>query len=72
MDERVKAILSASIILIVNIAALCNISVDQNSITNVMFGGADLIVTIWAIWKNHNFTKEAAHAQQFLNDLKNR
>ncbi len=70
MDERIKAIISAAIILIVNIAALCNIAVDQNMITKVLFGVADLIATVWAIWKNHNFTLEAVQAQGYLNNLK--
>lgn len=70
MDERIKAIISATVILVVNIAALCNFAVDQNMIAKVLFGIADVAATIWAIWKNHNFTLEAAQAQGYLNNLK--
>jgi hypothetical protein len=30
-----------------------------------------LAASAWAIWKNHNFTVEAAQAQLVLNGLKN-
>ena len=70
MDERTKAILSAIIVIVVNVAALLNISIDQDILVKALFGGADLIAMIWAIWKNHNFTLEAAQAQAYLNNLK--
>lgn len=70
MNERVKAIISAAVIIVVNVAALCNFAVDQNLVAKVLFGIADIAATIWAIWKNHNFTLEAAQAQGYLNNLK--
>ena len=70
MDERVKAIISAAIIIIVNVAALCNFAIDQDTLIKIFFGIADIVATMWAIWKNHNFTFEAAQAQGYLNNLK--
>lgn len=70
MDERTKAIISAIVILIVNIAAMFGVSLDAN----VWFSGLCAIVmlatNIYAIWKNHNFTSEAAEAQAYLDNLK--
>ena len=36
---------------------------------NVFIGLASLGVTGYGIWKNHNFTQEAAEAQKYLNEL---
>jgi selenophosphate synthetase-related protein len=70
MSERTKAIISASVILLVNIAAIFGVSLDYD----VWFSGLCAIVMlaadIYAIWKNHNFTSEAAEAQAYLDKLK--
>ena len=70
MDEKTKATISAAIILAVNIAALFGVSLDQGMVANVVFGLITIVVTIYAAWKNHNFTPEAAQAQQWLDELK--
>jgi hypothetical protein len=68
--ERIKAIISAAIILIINVATMFNISLDQDIMIKAMFSLVDLVAMIWAIWKNHNFTTEAIQAQGYLNNLK--
>ena len=70
MDERTKAILSAAVILVVNVVAMFGIHLDQGVLSNAVFGVAALVADIYAIWKNHNFTPEAAQAQALLNELK--
>ncbi len=70
MDEKTKATISAAIILAVNIAALFGVSLDQGMVANVVFGAITIVATIYAAWKNHNFTPEAAQAQQWLDELK--
>ena len=70
MDEKTKATISAAIILAVNIAALFGVSLDQGMVANVVFGLITIVATIYAAWKNHNFTPEAAQAQQWLDELK--
>lgn len=70
MDEKTKATISAAIILAVNIAALFGVSLDQGMVANVVFGLITIVTTIYAAWKNHNFTPEAAQAQQWLDELK--
>ena len=70
MDERTKAIISAIVILIVNIAAMFGVSLDAN----IWFSGLCAIVllatNIYAIWKNHPITPEAVQAQKYLDQLK--
>lgn len=70
MDERTKAIVSAIVVLVANIAALWGVSIDQGVWINGLCAIVMLVSSIWAIWKNHNFTAEAAEAQVVLNDLK--
>lgn len=71
IDERVKAIISAIVIIIVNVAALLGFQIDDGAtLTNALLAVAAVISWAWAIWKNHNFTPEAAEAQQLLDRLK--
>lgn len=71
MDERIKAIISASAVLIVNAVSFWGISLDVNELTNALFAIAMLVSTIWAIWKNHNFTFAAQQGQLVTNQFKN-
>ena len=70
MDEKTKAVVSAAILLVVNIAALFGASLDLGMVQNVAFGFITIVSTLYAVWKNHNFTAEAAEAQAYLDDLK--
>lgn len=70
MDERTKAIISAIVILAVNIAAMFGVSLDANVWFSGLCAIVMLVTNIYAIWKNHNFTPEAAQAQAYLNELK--
>lgn len=72
MSEQTKATISAAIVLAVNLAALFGVSLDLGRMTNVIFGLITIATTIYAAWKNHNFTPEAAEAQIFLNQLKDK
>ena len=70
MNERTKAIVSAIVIVAVNVAALLNFDLDGDAMSNALFGLAAFISWACAIWKNHNFTDEAAEAQHYLDNLK--
>ena len=70
MDERTKAIVSAAILLVVNVAMLFGASLDLGLVQNVVFGAISIGTTLYAAWKNHNFTPEAAQAQSVLDGLK--
>lgn len=72
MDERTKAVISAAIILVVNVAAMLGVNLNQDTLTNVIFGVVALAADMYGIWKNHNFTPEAATAQAFLDSLKDK
>lgn len=70
MDERTRATISAAVILAVNVAALFGASLDLGTVQNVAFGVVTIATTLYAAWKNHNFTVEAAKAQEYLDDLR--
>ena len=70
MDEQTKATVSAAIVLAVNLAALFGVSLDLGTVTNVVFGLISTCATLYAAWKNHNFTAEAVEAQKYLDQLK--
>lgn len=70
MDEKTKAAVSAAILLAVNLLALFGVSLDLGLVTNVVFGLVTIATTVYAAWKNHNFTPEAAEAQRVLDGLK--
>ena len=70
MDEKTKAVVSAAILLVVNVAALFGASLDLGLVQNVVFGLITIVSTLYGIWKNHNFTPEAEQAQEYLDALK--
>jgi hypothetical protein len=70
MDERTKAIVSTLAVLAVQILALCGVKVETNSFVSAVAVIASVIASIYACWKNHNFTDEAARAQELLDNLK--
>lgn len=72
MDERTKAMVSAAVVLFVNIMALFGASLDMGMVQNVAIGLVTIVTTVYAVWKNHNFTPQAAAAQEYLNMLKNK
>lgn len=71
IDERWKAIISATVVIIVNVAALCGFDIgDGMNIQNALLAIAAVASWLWAIWKNHNFTDSAIESQKVLNTLK--
>lgn len=68
--ERIKAIVSAVVVLVVNVAALLGYNLDADVTHQVLLVIVMLAATGWAIWKNHNFTDAAAEAQRYLDELK--
>ena len=71
MSERTKAIISAAVVIIVNVAAIYGISLDQGMLVNALCAIAELVALLWAIWKNHNFTFAAAQGQMVTDKIKN-
>jgi len=70
MNERVKAVISAIVIVAINVGVLLGFDIDGDAMTNALMGLAAFLSWCWAIWKNHNFTDEAIEAQRYLDDLK--
>lgn len=71
MSERTKALVSIAALIIVQIAALVGVQMDTDAVVEVMSSLVVVCATIYAAWKNHNFTDEAAAAQSVLDSLKN-
>ena len=70
MSERTKAIVSIIALIVVQIAALAGMQMDAGNLTEVIGSLVVVAATIWAAWKNHNFTGAAAAAQAMLDSLK--
>ena len=70
MEEKTKAIISAIVVLIANLAALWGVSIDQGVWVNGLCAIVMLVSSIWAIWKNHNFTFAARQGQLVTNRIK--
>ena len=69
MNERTRAIISSAVVLAANILAMYGVSVDTEVWVNGICAAVMLVSTCWALWKNHNFTDEAAKAQAYLDEL---
>ena len=70
IGEQQKAVISAAIVLLVNVAALFGANLDADMAQKVAFGLISIVVTLYGVWKNHNFTSEAVQAQEYLDTLK--
>ena len=68
--ERIKAIVSAIVIIAINVGVLFGFDIDGDEMTNALLGLAAFASWCYAIWKNHNFTDEAIEAQVYLDELK--
>lgn len=68
--NRVQSIVSAVVVLVVNLCALLGVAVDADSVTCAVSAVAVIVATAWAFWKNHNFTEAAQQAQRTLEELK--
>ncbi len=64
--DRTQSIISAIVVLIVNIAAIFGITLDQTVWFDGLCAIVALVANIWAIWKNHNFTDAALEGQQLV------
>ena len=68
--ERNQSIISAIVILAVNIAAMVGFNIDADALQQVIMAACLIAATVWGIWTNHNFTDAAMKAQHYLNYLK--
>lgn len=71
MNERIKAIISAVVVIVVNVAALAGFDLgDGATIQNALLAIAALISWLWALWKNHNLTFAAIEGQKVVDAIK--
>lgn len=70
-SEKTKAAISAIVILVVNLVVyFFGVTLDANVLVEGIMGIIMVTATIYAIWKNHNFTEAAALGQQVLDTVK--
>lgn len=43
---------------------------DENNIYEVVSILATIVMSLWAMWKNNSFTKDAIRADEYLKDLR--
>jgi len=70
--NRTQSIISAIVVLIVNLASIWGLSLDANAVSMVVSGAAIMAATIWALWRNHNLTDAALAGQKVVNELKSK
>lgn len=70
MNEQTKAIMSALCSLVIFVAGLFGVSLDNDIVTTIVSAAVLVAVVIWDIWNNHNFTAAAGLAQKVLDALK--
>lgn len=68
--NRWQSIISAVVVIVVQVAALYGQTLDPDTVTSVITVIAAVAVMCWALWKNHNFTTAAQEAEKFLKELK--
>ena len=70
MSERMKAIVSAVVIIIVQVAGYYGLTLDAGMVQDAIIIIIMLATCGYGIWKNHNFTEAAGKAQAYLDELK--
>lgn len=69
-QESMKALVSAFMVIACAIAGALGIDLDADALQNVLSAVLLLASTIYAIWKNHNFTLAAQKGQQVTDAIK--
>ena len=72
MNERMKAIVSAVVIIVVQVAGYFGLNLDAGMVQDEIIIAIMLISCMWGIWKNHNFTQSAIDAQKYLDALRHK
>ena len=68
--EQITSILRGLAILLVTIAGMFGLTIDENVAQLIVIGVAMVVIIAYGLWKNHNLTAAAALAQKVLDLLK--
>lgn len=68
--EQITSIIRAIAILLVSVAGMFGLAIDEQTAQLIVIGAAMLIIIAYGLWKNHNITAAAALAQRVLDLLK--
>lgn len=72
MNERTKAIVSACVVLVVQVAGYFGLTLDAGMVQDGIIIICMIATCAYGIWKNHNFTEAAADAQRYLDALRHK
>ena len=68
--NRAQSIVSAVVVLVVQVAAIAGHTLDFDATYQVIAAIAAIVTVCWALWKNHNLTDAANMAQGVLEAIK--
>lgn len=68
--EQVTSLLRGLAILLVSIAGMFGLAIDEETAQLIVIGVAMVAIIAYGLWKNHNITAAAALAQRVLDLLK--
>lgn len=68
--NRAQSIVSAIVVLIVNIGSVLGVGIDGNVANLIASVIVVVAATAWAAWRDHNFTSAALEGQKVIDQLK--
>lgn len=67
--EQQKAFVTAAVTVIIQIAAIFGLTLDEATLSTIIGAVITLVTTAYAIWHNYNFTEAAGEGQK-VTDMK--
>lgn len=68
--ETVKALIGTIVTTVIAIASTFGFALDDGIVERVVAIVVLIVVTVYACWKNRNFTKAAQKGQELTNEIK--
>ena len=70
MTSRIQSIVSAIAVIAVEFAAMIGLSLDTDTVIDVISAVVFIAGLLYGLWKNHNITNAAIEGQRLVNALK--
>ena len=70
MTSRMQSIASAIAVIVVEFAAVIGLSLDTDTVVDVISAVVFIVALLYGLWKNHNVTSAAIEGQRLVNALK--
>lgn len=68
--NKTQSIISALVVLVVEVAGMFNLTLDNGTVEIIITGIAMVVVLLWGVWKNHNLTDAANLGETLIRALK--